>query len=112
VARYAILLYSPAPADPMELPEEELRLHGEFGDTVTELGGTIHSPFALAPSTTAAGIRGEVVTAGPFIESAEVLTGFFILEAHDLDHALAIARRNPSTIRGGVEVRPLFEPPA
>ncbi len=111
MAQYAILLYSPAPADPMESPAEELRLHLEFGDKVAELGGKILSPAALAPSTTATAIRGDLVTDGPYIESTEVLAGFFILEARDLDHALRIAKRNPATIRGGIEVRPLFEPP-
>jgi hypothetical protein len=111
MAQYAILLYSPAPADPMDLPAAELQLHADFGDKVAELGGKILSPAALGPSTTATGIRGDVVTDGPFIESKEVLAGFFILEARDLDHALAIAKLNPATIRGGVEVRPLFEPP-
>ena len=68
--------------------------------------------FALQPSTTATAIRGDVVTDGPFIEAKEVVAGFFILEAPDLDVALQIAKANPATIDGGVEVRPLFIPPS
>ncbi|HEX6872557.1 MAG TPA: YciI family protein, partial [Micromonosporaceae bacterium] len=68
--------------------------------------------FALQPSTTATAIRGDVVTDGPFIEAKEVVAGFFVLEAPDLDVALQIAKLNPATRDGGVEVRPLFVPPA
>jgi hypothetical protein len=49
-----------------------------------------------------------VVTDGPFIEAKEVVAGFFVLEARDLDHAIEIARTNPATWRGGVEIRPLL----
>ncbi len=53
-----------------------------------------------------------MISDGPFVDSAEVLAGYFVLEATDLDHAVAIAKLEPHTRRGGVEVRPLFEPPA
>jgi hypothetical protein len=111
MAQYAILLYSPAPADPMEVPPDELQAQIDYGGVIEELGGKISSPQALAPSTTATSIRGDVITDGPFIESKEVLAGFFVLDARDLDHALEIAKRCPGTWRGGVEVRPLFTPP-
>ncbi len=109
--QYAMLLYSPAPADPMEIPSEEIEAQMRYGDQIEEMGGKIHSPYALQPSTTATSIRGDVVTDGPFIEAKEVIAGFFILDARDLDHALEIAKQCPSNWRGGVELRPLFEPP-
>ncbi|MGN9911574.1 YciI family protein [Phytohabitans sp. LJ34] len=110
--QYAVLIYSPAPADPMSISAEYMeRLEG-YGAQVAALGGTVDTGFALQASTTATSIRGDVVTDGPFIEAKEVVAGFFILEAPDLDSALAIAKLNPATIDGGVEVRPLFEPPA
>jgi hypothetical protein len=111
VAQYAILLYSPAPADPMASPPEELEAHGRYGTQIEELGGKVSGAQALQPSTTATSIRGDLVTDGPFVESKEVLAGFFVLEARDLDHALEIARLCPATWRGGVEVRPIFAPP-
>lgn len=107
--QYGILVYSPAPADPMQLPPDYMALLERYGDQVTELGGKIVTGFALQPSTTATAIRGDVVTDGPFIEAKEVVAGFFILEAPDLDVALRIAKANPATIDGGVEVRPLFQ---
>ena len=48
-----------------------------------------------------------LVTDGPFIETKEVLAGVFVIEARDLDHALALAKLTP-IVDGGVEVRPLL----
>jgi hypothetical protein len=42
-------------------------------------------------------VRGDVVTDGPFIEAKEVVAGFYVLEAPDLDVALRIAKLNPAT---------------
>lgn len=109
--QYAILIHSPAPADPMALSAEYAEGLERYPAQITELGGEVVTGFALQPSTTATSIRGDVVTDGPFIEAKEVVAGFFILEAPDLDTAIAIAKLNPATIEGGVEVRPLFFPP-
>ena len=112
MAQYAILIYSPAPADPMDITPDYLALLDRYPAQVEELGGKIVTGFALAPSTTATAVRGDAVTDGPFIEAKEVVAGFYILEAPDLDVALRIAKLNPATRDGGVEVRPMFEPPA
>jgi hypothetical protein len=112
MAQYGILIFSPAPADPMDLTPEHEQALEQYPAKVEELGGQILTGFALSPSTTATAIRGDVVTDGPFTESKEVVAGFFVLEAPDLDVALKIAKLNPATREGGVEVRPLFEPPA
>jgi hypothetical protein len=105
--QYAILIYSPAPADPMELTPDYVELLERYPAQVEELGGRIVTGFALQPITTATSVRGDVVTDGPFVEAKEVVAGFFVLEAPDLDVALRIARLNPATRDGGVEVRPL-----
>ena len=71
---------------------------------------------ALYPSSTATTVRvvggrgGEVVTSdGPYAESKEVLTGFYLLEAADLDEAVKLAAGIPATWDGGaVEVRPVL----
>ena len=107
MAQYAVLLYSPAPADEQDLPPVELQAHIDYEARVKELGASILAGYALEASTTATSIHGDTITDGPFIESKEVLAGFFVLEATDLDHALAVAKLNPATWRGGVEVRPL-----
>jgi hypothetical protein len=112
MAQYAVLIYSPAPADPMDLTPEYEELLERYPAQVAELGGKPVTGFALQPSTTATSIRGDIVTDGPFIEAKEVVAGFFILEAPDLHTAIQIAKLNPATRDGGVEVRPLFFPPA
>ncbi len=112
MAQYGILVYSPAPADPMDITPEHLELLERYPAQVEELGGTIVTGFAFQPSTTATAVRGDLVTDGPFIQAKEVVAGYFVLEAPDLDVALKIAMLNPATRDGGVEVRPLFVPPA
>ena len=64
--------------------------------------------FALTPRDMATSIRADSITDGPFIDAKEIVAGFYIIEAPDLDAALAIAGTNP-VIRegGGVEVRPV-----
>ena len=47
------------------------------------------------------------MTDGPFAETREQLGGFYMIEAKDLDEALAIAERIPSARWGSIEVRPL-----
>ena len=106
--QYGVTIYSPAPADPMTITPDYLELLNRYPAQVEELGGRIVTGYALQPSTTATSIRGDVVTDGPFIEAKEVAAGFYILEAPDDATAVAIAKLNPATIDGGVEVRPLF----
>jgi hypothetical protein len=108
MAHYAVLLYQPTPADADELSPEEREEHSRYVDQIAELGGKCIAPHALRPSTMATSIRGDLVTDGPFIESKEVIAGFYVLEARDLDHALKIAKLCPATWQGGgVEVRPI-----
>ncbi|WP_188195177.1 YciI family protein [Nonomuraea sp. SYSU D8015] len=102
--QYAVLLYERVP--PADLPEEVQRGHLAMPGEAKELGGRIVSGMALDQPDTATAIRGGLVTDGPFIETKEVLAGVFVIEARDLDHALAIAKLTP-TVQGGVEVRPL-----
>jgi len=50
-----------------------------------------------------------LVTDGPFAETREQLGGYFLVEAKNLDEALAIAARIPMVLKGTVEVRPVIE---
>ena len=47
-----------------------------------------------------------IVTDGPFAETKEWLGGFWVIEAPDLDAALAWARKGSAACQGPVEVRP------
>lgn len=108
MAQYAILLFAPAPADAAKLTPEEREAHQRHGEDVDKFRGTMITAFALHPSSMATSIRGDVITDGPFLDAKEVVAGFYVIEAPDLDAALEIARRNPATQQGGgVEVRPV-----
>jgi hypothetical protein len=50
-----------------------------------------------------------LITDGPFAETREQLGGFFMVEARDLDGAIAIASRIPGARVGTVEIRPVIE---
>ena len=64
--------------------------------------------YALTPRAMAMSLRGGAVTSGPFLEAMGIVAGFYVIEAPDLDAAVAIARTNPAGWNGGgVEVRPV-----
>ena len=71
---------------------------------------------ALYPTSTATSVRvkggkgGDVVTTdGPYAETKEALTGFYLIETDDLDAAIAIAAQIPGAWDGTVEVRPVID---
>jgi hypothetical protein len=52
-----------------------------------------------------------LVTDGPFAETREQLGGYFLIDAKDLDAAIAIAARIPAARKGTVEIRPVIDMP-
>ena len=73
-------------------------------------GANLLNGAALEPAETATTVRrggtgGFSVTDGPFAESKEVLAGYHLIEAADLDEALDIAKEVPAGV--GVEIRPV-----
>jgi hypothetical protein len=105
MTQYAVLIYERVAPD--DLPPEVMQGHGELPDRIAAQGGRVVAGLALLPNETATSIRDGLVTDGPFIETKEVLAGVFVMEARDLDHALALAKLTP-IVDGGVEVRPLL----
>jgi hypothetical protein len=109
--KYALLIYSDEA--PNGLSEEQQKaITGEYF-AISELPGTVGGA-QLQPGTTATTVRVEdgktLTTDGPFAETKEVLGGFYLFEADDLDSALEVASRVPAARMGGaVEVRPLVE---
>ena len=85
--------------------------HGAFTKGVADLGGTIVGGEALQPTTTAKSIRSGKITDGSSVESKEALLGYYVVEARDLDHALAIGKLTPAPF-GAVEIRPVLDAPA
>ena len=67
-------------------------------------GGALHGPDAATVIRSAE--RDTVMTDGPFVESKEQIGGFYIINADDLDSALAWARKVVGAIDHPIEVRP------
>ena len=78
-------------------------------------GGKYLSANPLQPVSTATSVRiregKTLVTDGPFAETREQLGGYFLIEAKDLDEAIAVAGRIPACRKGTIEVRPVLEIP-
>lgn len=112
MSQYAILIYED-PAFYETMPPEGfgavVEAHSVFTKQVVEHGGSITGGDALKPVTTATKIKAGAVTDGPFVESKEVLLGYYTVEARDLDHAIELAQLVPAG-GGGVELRPIHDP--
>jgi hypothetical protein len=116
--QYLILIYdeetanpSPDPSDPAVLGE----ILGQY-NAYTEMlksSGAFVAGEALRPVTTATTIREKdgqtIVTDGPFAETKEGLGGFYLIQAPDLDAAIALAAQCPGARFGSIEVRPVVD---
>ena len=110
--QYLLLIYSD-PAEWASKTEAEARaIIGEHNALIDDLksAGKYLNSNALEDATAATTVRvpgGRVhVTDGPFAETKEQLGGYYLVEAKDLDDAMAIAGRIPFG-GGGVEIRPI-----
>jgi len=115
--KYALLLYNdPSDAPTFGTPEMDAEMQEWFKFTSDLQAAGIHlGGEALTPTEAATTVRvrdGKTVTAdGPFAETKETLGGFYLLEAADLDEAIAWAAKIPLAPYGSVEVRPIMEIP-
>lgn len=109
--QYAAIVYThdadwTAPEHAAEMGEYQA-----FGQAAAAVirGGAALFPTATATTVRTDGKGGDVVVAdGPYAETKEVLTGFYLLECTDLDHAIAVAATIPGAWNGAVEVRPVI----
>jgi hypothetical protein len=112
MAQYLVLIYEDESQFASATPQvwgEVMAGHGKFGEDNEK---AIAGGNALQPTQTAVSIRGDgsggfTVTDGPFVETKEALGGYYLIEAADLDGAIAIAKQCPARF-GGVEVRPIM----
>jgi hypothetical protein len=110
--RYLLLIYLDEQAldegDREECYRESLQLAEQI-----DAAGQYLAAAPLHPTSTATSVRvregKRLVTDGPFAETREQLGGYFLVDARDLDEAIAIAARIPMARRGTVEVRPVIE---
>ncbi len=112
--RYLLLIYTAEATDapPEEVMNAELEAYDAFTRDLKSRG-ILHAGEALHPTTAATTVRVEdgrvIATDGPFAETKEALGGFYMVDAADLDEAIALAARIPAVTHGCVEVRPIFE---
>jgi hypothetical protein len=112
--QYMLLIYDDE-GEEAALPEEDLSAivaaHGALARKWREEGRLLAGD-RLQPSDTATTVRmvdGKIVmTDGPYADTKEQLGGFYIIEAEDLDQALADASVIPSVGRSIIEVRPVW----
>ena len=111
--QYLLLIYQ-READVKTLSEKEKGAFYQEYITFTEgitKSGNHRAGAGLQPVATATTVRvrdGKTVTTdGPFAETKEQLAGYYLVEAKDMDDAIAIAARIPSARLGSVEVRPV-----
>jgi len=107
MAQYAVLIYAHDSAHAPDATPADIETCDRHSDELTESGSMV-AAYALTPRDMATSVRADAITDGPFIDSKEVVAGFYVIEAPDLDAALAIARTNPVIADGGgVEIRPI-----
>lgn len=115
MARYLLSVFGPAERTEFgaySSKEEMLEAFadtGAFNDMLEREG---HFVFAdgLEPASAATTVDGRgadtIFTDGPYLDSKEHLGGFWVIEAADLDEALALAAQGSKACRGKIEVRP------
>jgi hypothetical protein len=111
MGEYMVLLYQDETRSDHLTDVERRDLLERHGAFQTKHGKSIKAGDALQRSASARTIQvgdgSMAVTDGPFVETKEALGGYYLIEAADLDEALAIARDVPAP-HGGVEVRPIM----
>jgi len=116
--RYLVLIYdentanpSPEPPD-MAVVGQVIEEYNAYTQMLRDRGAYVAGE-ALQPVTTATTIRvrdGQTLaTDGPFAETKEALGGFYLIEAKDLDEALALGGACPGAKAGSIEVRPIVD---
>ena len=111
MSEYLILIYGDETAAANGTPDDFAQLHKQHMEFGERNGAALRGGNALHGTDTATAIRpdssgGYTVTDGAFAETKEALGGYYLVEAADLDEAIAIARQVPMP-HGGVEVRPI-----
>ncbi|NUP08882.1 MAG: YciI family protein [Polyangiaceae bacterium] len=111
--QYLLLIYDEEKKWAAMSEAETGQMFQEYGGFTQAIKASGHhrAGEALQPISTATTVRvreGKTLTTdGPFAETREQLGGFYLIEAKDLDEAIAIAARIPSAKMGSIEVRPI-----
>jgi len=108
--KYMLILFEDSNIYSEFSPEDmqnEIKLHMDW---IEELGEHYDSGEPLEPAAKTVSGKDKVVTDGPYIESKELVSGFYILNSNNLEHATELAKGCPVLRLGGkVEVRQVME---
>jgi hypothetical protein len=113
MAQYLILIYGDEQQWDERSVQERRRIDEGHAAFAAKAGSAIIAGGELQPTSTATSLRvgstAPTVTDGPFLETKEALGGFYLLEAADLDEAIALAEQLPevAVAHSGVEIRPV-----
>ncbi len=107
--QYLLMIYENEKRFSQGYPDAELGEYRAFGK---EFAKTIKGGNALRPTSAATTVRvrdgKRLTTDGPFAETKEHLGGYYLVEASDLDEAIAMAAKIPGARFGSIEVRPIM----
>jgi hypothetical protein len=113
--QYLLLIYD-SEAEMAKMTKSDMgALMGDYRNFTQSIvqAGNYKGGNPLQPTSTATTVRvrnGKTLTTdGPFAETREQLGGYYLVDAKDLDEAIAIAARIPSARLGSIEVRPILE---
>lgn len=115
--KYLLLIYENEASWAGVSEEEQHQVFGEYMTYTQDIlaSGNLLAGEALQPTATATSVRVQngktITTDGPFAETREQLGGFYLVEAKDLDEAIALAARIPGARSGTIEVRPVMPTP-
>ncbi len=87
---------------------QAMQAHSDFAEKAVAGGAKIVNTRPLEPTRATTSFREGLITEGPFVETAEQLGGYYLVEARDLDHALEVGAMAPAR-NGHVEVRPIAD---
>jgi len=107
--QYLLLIYDKESRWAKGYDPVEMAGYGDFGK---EFAKSIKGGNALKPTNTATTVRvrdgKRLTTDGPFAETKEQLSGFYLVDAKDSDEAIHIAGKIPAAKYGSIEVRPIM----
>lgn len=105
---FAILIYADESLHALDAAEADLEENDQHAQDL-QASGSMSLAYALTPRANAVSVRRDGTTAGLFVQADQFVAGFYVIEALDLEAAIAVARLNPAvrTSTGGVEVRPV-----
>lgn len=113
MTQYAAIIYSTDVDWSQPEQAEEMKGYAAFGEAAAAVlrgGAALYQTGTATTVRVIGGAGGDVVTSdGPYAETKEALTGFYLLECADLDEAVRWAEQIPAAWNGAVEVRPVID---